>query len=239
MKEIYSSEFVRQLFNSMSASYGRMNFITSFGFSLIWRKQFINKIGYSDSKVEVLDLLSGLGENWSNLIKQFPNGNFQALDFSESMVNYSRNRSLMKLGNCFKVHKQDILKNRLPSENFDIVTCAFGLKTFDEKQLEFLALTLKRILKQNGQFSFIEVSKPSNKLILSVYRFYLKFCIPFLGKLFLGNPNDYKMLWIYTEKFVDSKKVKAIFENQGLTVEYAEYFFGCATGIYGKKNGCT
>lgn len=239
MTDIYSSDFVRQLFNSMSASYERMNFITSFGFSLIWRKQFIAKVGYNKSQVEVLDLLSGLGENWSTLIKHFPNGNFQALDFSDTMVEKSRIKSLKKFGNHFKVYKQDILENNLPSANFDIVTCAFGLKTFDEKQLDFFAFTLNRILKENGRFSFIEVSKPSNKLLLFIYKFYLKHCIPFLGKLFLGNPNDYRMLWLYTDKFENSKKVKIAFEKHGLTVDFDEYFFGCATGISGKKNGCT
>lgn len=239
MTEIYSSDFVRQLFNRMSASYKRMNFIASFGFSLLWRKQFIKKVGFDNTQVEVLDLLSGLGENWSTLIKHFPNGNFQALDFSDSMVESSRSKSLKKLGNRFQVHKQDILENNLPSKKFDVVICAFGLKTFSEKQIEFLAFTLNRILNDNGRFSFIEVSKPTNKLLFIFYRLYLKHCIPFLGKLFLGNPNDYKMLWLYTDKFESSKTVKGIFEKQGLIVEFDSYFFGCATGISGKKNGCT
>ncbi|MDJ1467986.1 class I SAM-dependent methyltransferase [Xanthocytophaga flava] len=238
MKDIYHADFVRQLFNSMSASYERMNFITSFGFSLLWRKQFIDKVGYDNSQVEVLDLLSGLGENWTTLIKRFPNGNFQAVDFSEIMYNKSQVKNFKKFGNRFTVHKQDILENKLPSAKFDIVTCAFGLKTFNDKQIEIFAFTLKRILKDNGRFSFIEVSTPTNKVLLTFYRFYLKHCIPFLGKIFLGNPSDYKMLWLYTEKFENSRKVKEAFEKQGLIVDFNEYFFGCATGISGKKNSC-
>jgi hypothetical protein len=31
--------------------------------------------------------------------------------------------------------------------------------------------------------------------------------------LFLGNPEDYKMLWIYTEKFENSKGVKNILKD--------------------------
>jgi demethylmenaquinone methyltransferase/2-methoxy-6-polyprenyl-1,4-benzoquinol methylase len=155
------------------------------------------------------------------------------------MVESSKAKSLKKFGNRFKVHQQDILENKLPSDKFDIITCAFGLKTFNEKQIEFLAFTLHRILKDNGHFSFIEVSKPTNKFLLSVYRLYLKHCIPFLGKLFLGNSKDYKMLWLYTDKFNNSKKVKEIFEKNGLKVDFDKYFFGCATGISGKKNGCT
>lgn len=52
----------------------------------------------------------------------------------------------------------------------------------------------KRILKPGGQFSFIEVSKPNNKLLKLFYGFYLGKLIPILSRLFLGNPEEYKML---------------------------------------------
>lgn len=63
MKNIYDPIFVKNLFNKMSKSYERMNYIASFGFSIIWRKQFIKKLDKNESKIKVIDLLSGLGEN--------------------------------------------------------------------------------------------------------------------------------------------------------------------------------
>jgi len=234
-EDIYEPEFVRRLFNSMSDSYERMNFITSFGFSIIWRKQFIARLGTDDQPIKVLDLLSGLGENWSTLKKHFPNASFTALDFSDVMCNQSRNKSLRLFGNRFSVTQQDVLCNKLPSNEFDIIACAFGLKNFNEHQLAALAKTLNRILKKNGKFSFIEISKPNNQLLLFFYRFYLKYCIPFLGKIFLGNPNDYKMLWEYTDRFQNAKQVHDIFKEQKLHVTYHSYFFGCATGMSGYK----
>lgn len=237
--DIYEPEYVKQLFNQMSGSYERMNFITSFGFSILWRKQFIKKLEKSNKSIKVIDLLSGLGENWGLLIKQYPNAAFTALDFSDEMVKKSRSRSLYKLGNRFKVLQQDLLKNKLKPGEFDIITCAFGLKTFNESQLDFLAKTINRVLSENGVFSFIEISKPGNPVLLAVYRFYLKKIVPFLGKLFLGNPEDYKMLWTYTDRFKNCRQVKEIFEKNNLTIIYESYFFGCATGITGKKNTTT
>ena len=73
MQNIYEPDFVKKLFNQMSGSYGRMNFITSFGFSIIWRKQFLNKLQSSQEKINVIDLLSGLGENWKSLNQKYPN----------------------------------------------------------------------------------------------------------------------------------------------------------------------
>jgi demethylmenaquinone methyltransferase/2-methoxy-6-polyprenyl-1,4-benzoquinol methylase len=229
--DIYEPEFVKRLFNQMSSSYERMNFITSFGFSIIWRKQFINKLSSSNSDIKVIDLLSGLGENWNYLIKKYPNAEFTALDFSDEMVKKSKSKSSKK----FNVLQEDVLQNNLPAQEFDILTCAFGLKTFNDEQLDILAKTISHILKKGGEFGFIEISTPKHRLLLSLYRLYLGRIIPILGKLFLGNPNDYRMLWTYTENFGDSEKVKRIFENNNLNVKFDSYFFGCATGISGSK----
>lgn len=235
MKNIYDPIFVKSLFNKMSKSYERMNYITSFGFSIIWRKQFIKKLDKNESKIKVIDLLSGLGENWSFIKQKFPNAAFYALDFSEEMVQKSRKKAEKIFENNIEIIQDDVLNNELNKEQFDIITCAFGLKTFDDSQIDLLAKQVYRLLKKDGQFTFIEVSKPENNLLFFFYSFYLGKVIPILGKLFLGNPNDYKMLWIYTQKFESCKKVEEIFRKNNLEVNYKKYFFGCASGIYGRK----
>ena len=131
--------------------------------------------------------------------------------------------------------EQDILQNKLPSNYYDIVICAFGLKTFNNDQLRVLATETNRILKLDGQFSFVEVSKPESNILKGLYGFYLGKIIPMLGRLFMGNPIEYKMLWRYTETFANARKALQIFESAGLTTTYHSYFFGCATGFAGRK----
>ncbi|MFA7688258.1 MAG: class I SAM-dependent methyltransferase [Moheibacter sp.] len=235
MKDIYEPEFVKKLFDQMSASYERMNYITSFGFSIRWRKQFIQKMTATDEKVKVIDLLSGLGENWNYLIKRFPNAEFYALDFSDEMIEKSKKKNIEKLDNRFMILNQNFLESDLASNEFDIVSCAYGMKTFNEKQLEIIAKEVSRILKPGGKFSFVEVSKPEQSILHFFYSLYIGKIIPILGKLFLGNPHDYKMLWIYTEKFQNAKRVVEIFERENLKAKYDSYFFGCASGISGVK----
>src|SRR5690606_12444700 len=138
MKNIYEPEFVKNLFNQMSDSYERMNYITSFGISIRWRKQFIRKLNSSDEKIKVMDLLSGLGENWNYLIRKFPNAEFYALDFSEAMVKKSSMKNA-KLNHRFEIFHQDLLKHQLAPNSFDKVVCAYGLKTFNDEQLNEIA----------------------------------------------------------------------------------------------------
>lgn len=235
MNIIYEPEFVKKLFNQMSSSYEKMNYITSFGFSIRWRKQFLDKLGKSDAELKVIDLLSGLGENWTFLKKNFPNSEFYALDFSEEMILQSQNKADKVFDGKLHLICENMLESNLKSDYFDIVSCAYGLKTFNEEQLQIMAKELQRILKKNGKFCFVEVSKPKNKMFLFFYRLYLSKIIPILGKVFLGNSNDYKMLWIYTEKFENSENVKRIFEQHHLKVNFDNYFYGSATGISGEK----
>ncbi len=219
----------------MSASYERMNYITSFGFSIRWRRQFLRQLGRDENKLEIADLLTGMGETWSSIKKNFPNSTITALDFSDKMLNHARNKSKRRYDDQVKLVKENVLQNSLPGNHFDVVVCAFGLKTFNEQQLRVLASETRRILKEGGQFCFLEISKPGNRILHILYSFYLGKMIPLLGRLFLGNPSEYKMLWRYTDNFGNSQKATEIFRNEGLNPVYNSYFFGCATGFSGRK----
>lgn len=234
--DIYNPDYVKGLFNRMSSSYERMNYITSFGFSIRWRKQYLSSFNSTKDKVETIDLLTGMGETWRATKQILPNSNITALDFSDGMLTYAKTKNKLKFNSEITILKQDVLQNQLPDNHYDYVTCAFGLKTFDSEQLKTLAIETKRILKPGGQFSFIEVSKPQNIIFQKFYGFYLGQVIPILGKLLLGNPIEYKMLWQYTLKFGNAKYATEIFRETGLKVNYNSYFLGCATGFSGQKN---
>ena len=58
-----------------------------------------------------------------------------------------------------------------------------------------------------------------------------------LGRLLLGNPDNYRMLGRYTEAFGDAGPLVPVFASAGLDVAVLSLFFGCATGIVGRKPG--
>lgn len=232
---IYSPDYVRGLFNRMSASYERMNYIFSFGFSLRWRNQFIAKVSPSDDNIAVMDLLTGMGEEWMPIRKRFPHAELHALDFSDGMMQYAEVKNHRKMGGSVKLLLQNILQNDLPSASYDRVVCGFGLKTFDKAQMAQFAQEIHRILKPGGEFSLIEVSAPPNRLLRFLYGLHLGLVVPLAGRLLLGNPREYRMLWRYTSAFVSTQWVLPIFQNAGLETQTDVYFFGCATGLHGRK----
>ncbi len=76
--DIYEADYVRQLFDEMSESYDRVNYLTSFGFSQRWRRQCVEH-ALIQSGETVHDLMCGMGECWgymrsvSQLSRHAPN----------------------------------------------------------------------------------------------------------------------------------------------------------------------
>jgi ubiquinone/menaquinone biosynthesis methyltransferase len=235
MNSIYNLDYVEDLFDKMSASYARMNYITSFGFSSRWRRQCVHSIDIPTGAT-VADLMTGMGECWSDIFRQTgKQGKIMALDFSEGMLQHAYKRKSRMNGFDIDILKANVFENGIPDNSMDAVISGFGIKTFSESQLNDLAFEIKRILKPGGQFSLIDVSVPDAVVLKGIYMFYLKNIIPILGSIFLGNPETYKMLGIYTDRFQNSAKAASIFRKQGLEVNTTSYFYGCATGIKGRK----
>ncbi|WP_108868034.1 class I SAM-dependent methyltransferase [Aquimarina aquimarini] len=235
MNEIYEPKFVKKLFDKMSSSYSKVNYITSFGFSERWRKQCVDEIDIEKGKI-VVDLMTGMGECWKHILrKNDEKSTLISLDFSSEMT--KRARKNKKRFNSFdiKILEENVFNNSIKSQTVDYIISGFGLKTFNDNQLRRLANEIDRILKPGGKFSLIEISVPKNRLLKLFFMFYLKNIIPILGKIFLGSPDTYKMLGVYTQEFTNARNIYQIFKTKEFNIEYTEYFYGCATGIKGQK----
>jgi len=114
---------------------------------------------------------------------------------------------------------------------------SFGLKTFTAEQQEQLARVVLRILRPGGTFSFLEISVPPFAWLRWPYLFYLSYIVPFIGRIFLGNPNNYRMLGRYTAAHRNCSEFANRCSSAGLVVSQTSFFFGCATGVTGRKPG--
>lgn len=235
MSADYEPKFVEKLFDNMSNSYSKINYISSFGFSERWRKQGVNEIDF-DNRKTIVDLLTGMGECWKFIDKKADKeAQIIALDFSSEMLKKAEKNKEKFSHREIKLLRENIFDNSIETASVDTVISGFGLKTFNDIQLAQLAKEVHRMLKTDGNFSLIDISVPPNRLLRLFYLFYLNNIIPPIGKLFGGDVEAYKMLGKYTTNFQNAKNVKKIFETQNFEVEYIEYFYGCATSIKGVK----
>lgn len=234
-RDLYDAAYLEGLFDEMSRSYERVNYVTSFGFSLRWRRQTVAALGLARGEV-VADLMTGMGECWLPILRAVgPEGRVVAVDISGGVLGHARKRRERLDAQNVTILKENALATSLPDACVDAVLSTFGLKTLSPEQWSRFAREVQRILKPGGRFALIEVSAPRGPALRAAYMLYLQVGIPLVGRLFLGNPENYRMLGRYTERFGDARRVLPAFEAVGLRTSYVERFFGCATGLVGEK----
>lgn len=232
MEDIHSESYVKGLFSEMSQTYGIVNILSSFGFAYLWRMQAINTIPIQGSRI--CDLMTGGAECLSHITNRFGSeSEVHLVDWCENMCR--RADSTVKRHshkNCTVVNASAL---RLPAEDesYDAVVSTFGLKTLAYQEILELAKETKRALKPGGWVSMLEFSIPPNRFIRFFFRIYVKIYVPILGWAFLGNPDNYRMLWRYTKEFGNCEKALDAFRKEGFEMEFKSRFFGSATQIVG------
>ena len=131
--------------------------------------------------------------------------------------------------------EDDVLASKLEAESADFVISTFGLKTFNPRQHQLLAALVANTLRSGGRFSFIEASDPKGWILRPLYLFHLKTVLPLVERLFLRGAQDFAMIGQYSTDFGDAANFGELLRDQGLSVEFRKYFFGCATGVAGYK----
>lgn len=215
----------------MSATYGIVNLIASFGFAARWRHQVVEGMPVAEAR-HIVDLMSGMNELCRSVARKASTSlRVSAFDFSPEMIRRSPQ------GWHFQVetHLADVLTWNFEPESADVVLSSFGLKTLSPEQQSELARRVAVILRPGGSFSFVEISVPRWQGLRWLYMFYLKYLIPWIGRLFLGNPENYRLLGIYTTAFGDCRHFAERLRENGLNVTFVDYFFSCATGVRGTK----
>ena len=233
-EKIYDPEFVRDLFDEMSRTYGIVNVISSFGFCSLWRYQCLSQIDVEQGS-HVVDLMTGMGELYRLISKRIgKGGRISGFDISSQMCSRAVENAEKLSLNATTV-ETDVLLHSFEPDSADAVVSCFGLKTFSDSQLERLVKQLARVLRPGGQFAFLEISVPKNRLLKIPYMFYLNRIIPVIGRMMMGNPDNYRLLGVYTRQFSSCERVVEIFKRQGLSVNWNHFFFGCATGLAGRR----
>ncbi len=217
----------------MQNSYERVSTLTSFGFNRRWRWQLVERLGLQQG-MHVGDLMAGSGESWMYLLPRIgQDGTLVAVDFSSEMMRQARARKQMLQAHNIVTLNEDVLDGSIPSESLDAVVCMYGVKTLSPQHQRQFVAEVRRILKPGGVFGLVEVSVPEADWLRVPYLFYLGVIVPVFGKLLLGNPDNYRMLGVYTAKFGNCRALERLFAASGFAARYERFFWGCASGVVG------
>lgn len=91
------------------------------------------------------------------------------------------------------------------------------------------------IIKDDGVISIMEFKVPDNIIIRIPWIVYVKWIIPFIGMLFLGNSKNYRMLYNYAREYEKDGMLNFVNNDLKLNVETHILHFGSAINYVLKK----
>lgn len=208
---------VAEMFDGVAKNYDKANDLLSFGSARIWRKK-VAKLVNSQPGQTILDLAAGTGS--SSVVFLREGVKVVAADFSKGMLEEGRKRH-PELEFVFA----DAADLPFSDQEFDTVTISFGIRNVERTEVALAEML--RVLKPGGKLVVCEFSRIPNKLLHSLYRFYLKNILPTLSALVSKTPEAYSYLAESIDAWPSQQELVNIIESAGFeSVSYLNQTFG-------------
>ena len=209
--ESQKAQRVRGVFDSVANKYDVMNDLMSMGMHRLWKAYTIAASGVREGH-KVLDIAGGTGDlSEAFAARVGPTGMVVHTDINEAMLGTGRDRLLNK-GLALPTTLCDAEKLPFPTETFDIVTVAFGLRNMTHKDAALAEMC--RVLKPGGRLLVLEFSKVA-KPLEKAYDWYSFKVLPRLGQLVAGDAASYQYLAESIRMHPDQETLKGMMANAG------------------------
>jgi len=181
---------VAGVFDSVAGRYDLMNDVMSAGLHRVW-KAFTVRHANVRPGMRVLDIAGGTGDLAKAFAKRAgSSGEVWLTDINGSMLAEGRDR-LLDAGLDLPVAQCDAEKLPFPSNHFDRVSVAFGLRNMTHKDVALAEMA--RVLRPAGRLLVLEFSRIWQPLA-PLYDAYSFNVLPWLGKKLAGDSASYRYL---------------------------------------------
>ncbi|MFM9913370.1 MAG: bifunctional demethylmenaquinone methyltransferase/2-methoxy-6-polyprenyl-1,4-benzoquinol methylase UbiE [Methylophilaceae bacterium] len=202
---------VGEVFHSVASRYDVMNDVMSAGMHRLWKRFAVETSGVRSGN-KVLDVAGGSGDLSKLFAKKVgANGQVVLTDINASMLGVGRDR-LMDEGLSVPALQCDAEKLPFPSNYFDCVIVAFGLRNMTHKELALAEM--QRVLKPGGRLLVLEFSKVW-KPLASIYDAYSFKLLPLMGKLIAKDEASYRYLAESIRMHPDQETLKTMMLGAG------------------------
>ena len=221
---------VAGVFSSVAARYDLMNDLMSGGLHRAWKAFTVALAGVREGE-RVLDIAAGSGDLALEFAKRAgPGGEVWVTDINRAMLERGRDR-LLDRGLPLPVVQCDAQALPFPSDYFDCISVAFGLRNMTDKAAALAEM--RRVLRPAGRLLVLEFSRvwaPLSK----IYDWYSFTVLPWLGRKVTGDESAYRYLAESIRVHPDQETLKSMLERAGLArVEY----FNLSAGVVALHRG--
>ncbi len=224
------SRKVAGVFSSVARKYDIMNDLMSLGLHRLWKTFAINASGVKPGQ-RVLDVASGSGDLARAFARRVgPTGEVWATDINRDMLDVGRDR-LLDHGVILPLAQCDAEALPFPSNHFDCVSVAFGLRNMTHKDKALAEMC--RVLRPGGRVLVLEFSRIA-KPLEKPYDWYSFHALPWLGQRIAGDADSYRYLAESIRMHPDQESLREMMEQAGL--EDVEYL-NMAAGVVALHRG--
>lgn len=183
--------YIIRLFDDIAPTYDKLNHILSLNIDKSWRSKSVKQIMTTNPKV-VLDIACGTGDFTIELAQKGVE-KVIGVDISEGMMNIGQQKVKdAGLSDRITMHVDDSESLSLADNSVDAVSVAFGVRNFEHLQIGLNEIN--RVIRSGGTVNVLELSVPSNPILLWGYKLYFLHILPFFGGMISGNKDAYKYL---------------------------------------------
>lgn len=211
--DLNKKQQVTKMFDTISKDYDGLNRVISFGIDIKWRNKVVDIVSKSKPNT-ILDIATGTGDLAISLTKTNAK-EIIGLDISEGMLEVGKQKIANKqLDDTIKMIIGDSENLPFDDNTFDAITVAFGVRNFEN--LDKGLSEILRVLKPNGTFVILETSVPTKTPFKQGYKFYTKYILPTIGKIFSKDRSAYSYLSESASIFPHGEALNNILRKMGL-----------------------
>ena len=211
---------VADMFNKIARRYDFLNRFLSGGADRRWRKMAIRELE-SLHPNSILDVATGTADLAVMMARVLRPEKITGIDISDGMLELGKLK-IAKLGlnRLITLQEGDSEAINFPGASFEAVTVAFGVRNF--QNLEKGLSEMFRVLKPGGKIMILEFSRPRKGPFLPLYKIYLRYLAPRIGKIVSGNLDAYQYLNDSVNAFPEGDVFAAILEKTGFINTYSK-----------------
>ena len=227
---------VRRMFGEIAGRYDFLNHLLSLNVDRYWRWRTVRTVAPKGGD-RILDVCTGTGD-LALAYHKAAKGEAEIVgaDFCHEMLALGHQKGMKaRAGDRLTFIEADTQKLPFPSDRFNIVTVAFGLRNVADTDAGLAEMS--RVCTPGGRVAVLEFSSPEWQPFKGIYSWYFRNVLPRIGQMIARNAESaYSYLPESVGEFPQGEALAERMRRVGLTeVSYRPLTLGVATLYVGKK----
>lgn len=222
-----STERVHDIFSQIAKRYERFNALSSMGAYKAWLAKMVRMADVKPGD-EVLDIAGGTGDVTFAVARKSKPACIRCTDLVDEMLDVARAHYEQGASAGVPVGFEVVDAQDIPyaDDSYDVVTMAYGLRNMPRREVALSEIF--RVLKPGGKLVCLDFSTPPNPVWRALYNVYLRWMVPFWGKVVTGDSSGFVYLAKSIKAFPDQSGVAKMMRDAGFAdVEWED----CTGGI--------